>query len=906
VQESISHIRSVITQYGGLSAVSLCFNGGKDCTVLLHLLAFVLKKYYNNASINAIPIVYFKVDEEFDELYQFNLDMMKYYNFELIQFDGRDMKQCLSLMLLQFPSLRTIFMGQRRTDPNGGNLSLVQHSDIHNGWPAVDRANTILNWGFDQVWDFLIDFELPYCRLYELGFTSLGSLGTTIPNPYLLKKKTIFVPILEEELGLRTNQTGFCGNNNNNNNNDNNNNNHNHSNHNPTTIAKIESSDKSHSSHVKSANSAPLPTLTRELSLENVPCVECMAYQQHQLRQNNSNQITNAQNNSNIALNTQIPLLSAPIAEKTNSPISNIDNINDNLSTKNDQNFDNPQLSVSHSQSIPPVHLQDSLSYLTYQLQHYLDTEATIVNKYVESKIHQDLSTAASRPPIPPTTHQCTKSNPQPTLTSPPNSLSHHPTHHFHQFNTTPKLFEHSLMFNQHYSTNGSRQNGSDVSGANHITQSVQQDSNIYDVYFELYERTTENNDSRESNSNEGTCTGGTKKERIEFAPEAQTVQILNASRLHYKSRNAKPSYIDGIPYNANSATGIIMIRQQKQNCDSKNQYFFHSCQNDNNFEDKMKAIEQKSLFSHLQSSRQTTTTTTTTMTTPAQSLPTTFDSTYGSVATSPNHQTRSLCLSNHSSGNNSLLRLTEHQSNDFKFVPTTSNPHKNEPSGQNIPRPYASEQPHHIHILSPHAQLPASIPTSLSYGSNLGHNNDLNFGNSNFPQFQNTSSNDLDLLRQSVHYDLITINLSFWPYLPAYLLSNANLERDGRIKNFPIILTPKTPLPNSQPNQNYPTNNSTQSSLIPNQPLLTPESGKNIPPHYTNCKTCGVKRPLNPKLNSIPPSEGKSTRKDQNGDGKTNDNASGGGSGGGGNQSNPKKARPVCGLRVPFLYSRL
>ena len=189
VVNTIKHIIETIYSYGGIEHISLCFNGGKDCTVLLHLLAYILSKQFKK-NLSSIPIVYFKVEREFDELYHFNNDMMKFYNFQLIELDGKNMKHCLEDMLKLFPQNHVIFMGQRSTDPHGAKLTTVQKSDP--SWPPIDRANSILSWTYAQVWDFLISFELPYCRLYELGFTSLGSLLQTIPNPWLLKQKVFF------------------------------------------------------------------------------------------------------------------------------------------------------------------------------------------------------------------------------------------------------------------------------------------------------------------------------------------------------------------------------------------------------------------------------------------------------------------------------------------------------------------------------------------------------------------------------------------------------------------------------------------------------------------------------------------------------------------------------------------
>lgn len=121
-KETLDFIVQTIDSFG-LECVSICFNGGKDCTVLLHLLAAALayirqrdnippptthdgRVTSSHDAIVDIPVVYFKVDREFDELYQFNNDMMDMYNFKMVEFDGTDMKQCLYNMLDYYPKMK--------------------------------------------------------------------------------------------------------------------------------------------------------------------------------------------------------------------------------------------------------------------------------------------------------------------------------------------------------------------------------------------------------------------------------------------------------------------------------------------------------------------------------------------------------------------------------------------------------------------------------------------------------------------------------------------------------------------------------------------------------------------------------------------------------------------------------
>jgi FAD synthetase len=169
-----------------LPHLAFSFNGGKDITVVLHLLRAVLA---HRGATDAKPLaglycVYFGVGAEFPELDAFMAEMGAVYEFELHTYKG-DYKAGMTDLTSRV-GVQGIFMGQRASDPDGVAL---QHSSpssgVEYGWPAFTRLNPILRWPYHQVWAFLRELDLPFCCLYEQGYTSLGSTKTTMRNPKL-------------------------------------------------------------------------------------------------------------------------------------------------------------------------------------------------------------------------------------------------------------------------------------------------------------------------------------------------------------------------------------------------------------------------------------------------------------------------------------------------------------------------------------------------------------------------------------------------------------------------------------------------------------------------------------------------------------------------------------------------
>jgi FAD synthetase len=179
-------LRKALEMYSW-QGLALSFNGGKDGTVILHL-------YYN--LLQACP----KIREEmqtchekikimdilpatpFEEVNEFVEICRIRYNLEVFKMTT-SLREGLGQFIKSYPSVKAIIMGVRRGDP--GASALHEFSPTDPDWPTIMRINPILNWTYRDVWYYLLSRKVTYCSLYDRGYTSLGSMMDTRPNPSL-------------------------------------------------------------------------------------------------------------------------------------------------------------------------------------------------------------------------------------------------------------------------------------------------------------------------------------------------------------------------------------------------------------------------------------------------------------------------------------------------------------------------------------------------------------------------------------------------------------------------------------------------------------------------------------------------------------------------------------------------
>ncbi len=163
----------------GPERLLVSFNGGKDATVLLHL----ARAAYSRAGAGTPRCVYWHDADCFSEVHAFVEATVKRYQLPLVRYDcsfADGMRDAVDRL-----GVAAVFLGTRGVDPNGAGAQTFQPSS--RGWPAFMRVNPVLRWSYGDVWAFLRGQGLAYCALYDRGYTSLGNVRNTRPNPALLR-----------------------------------------------------------------------------------------------------------------------------------------------------------------------------------------------------------------------------------------------------------------------------------------------------------------------------------------------------------------------------------------------------------------------------------------------------------------------------------------------------------------------------------------------------------------------------------------------------------------------------------------------------------------------------------------------------------------------------------------------
>lgn len=195
-----------------MEELSLSYNGGKDCLVLLMLILACLPRHFDpqpspsapsaadpssstpsltpnglsthahshahsqpppNTPLSATPrattptaehqqqqqqqpfpatlqSVYIVSQHPFAEVDEFVAGSARTYHLDLRRYPGLPMRAALEAYLAERPALKAVFVGTRRTDPHGADLRHFDPTD--EGWPRFVRVHPVIDWHYAEIW----------------------------------------------------------------------------------------------------------------------------------------------------------------------------------------------------------------------------------------------------------------------------------------------------------------------------------------------------------------------------------------------------------------------------------------------------------------------------------------------------------------------------------------------------------------------------------------------------------------------------------------------------------------------------------------------------------------------------------------------------------------------------------
>eukprot|EP00934_Nitzschia_sp_Nitz4_P008512 Nitzschia sp. Nitz4//scaffold274_size25273//10710//12764//NITZ4_008328-RA/size25273-processed-gene-0.8-mRNA-1//1//CDS//3329545284//8502//frame0 len=195
IKKALNALDHAYRLYGPASVVC-SFNGGKDAVVILHLIRAAHANYFKSSNPDGLPmirprVIYFDHVDEFPEVKEFLHSNVEQYDLDMVAFaTGIQFSEGLSALVKsnflhgsQIPFPMAFVLGTRDSDPNAAGQD--EFAPSSHWMPPFMRVNPILSWNYGHVWHFLRLFHLPYCTLYDQGYTSLGTTKNSKPCPAL-------------------------------------------------------------------------------------------------------------------------------------------------------------------------------------------------------------------------------------------------------------------------------------------------------------------------------------------------------------------------------------------------------------------------------------------------------------------------------------------------------------------------------------------------------------------------------------------------------------------------------------------------------------------------------------------------------------------------------------------------
>ncbi|GME87512.1 unnamed protein product [Ambrosiozyma monospora] len=170
VRNTINVISEALEKFS-LDELSISYNGGKDCLVMLIIYLSTIYSHFAKNNIDGLTntklhSVYINSEATFPEQDQFLDESVERYNLNITKYENCSLVDGFREYLDENKNVKAIMVGIRKIDPYGATLSNFNRTD--HGWPDFIRVHPILQFTTCEIWFFLKSLDIPYCELYDL------------------------------------------------------------------------------------------------------------------------------------------------------------------------------------------------------------------------------------------------------------------------------------------------------------------------------------------------------------------------------------------------------------------------------------------------------------------------------------------------------------------------------------------------------------------------------------------------------------------------------------------------------------------------------------------------------------------------------------------------------------------
>lgn len=172
----------------------VAFSGGKDSTVMLDLVKRAGVKYdahYNVTTVDPPELVLF-IRSQYPEV---KWERPAKTMYQLIVQEGgpptRLMRYCCRVLKEHGGEGRTVVTGIRAEESQARAKRSEIDSDRNN---PTNYVHPIFMWSKNDIWQYIAERQLPYCKLYDEGFERLGCIGCPLTTPKQRERQLLCWP----------------------------------------------------------------------------------------------------------------------------------------------------------------------------------------------------------------------------------------------------------------------------------------------------------------------------------------------------------------------------------------------------------------------------------------------------------------------------------------------------------------------------------------------------------------------------------------------------------------------------------------------------------------------------------------------------------------------------------------